>query len=568
MEIRQQDAATPLLDDDAARIRRRTRARVPGAGGRDGGSGVSGDAGRDIVEALLHAAMRAPIGRQGMSSAGQLRTAALYFHLGRRPASERGQAPLCADEHLGRPSEVVFAGVELVRQADAGRAARELPGVALDRIRRVQARADFATLQQVLHEEPRAQRLQQTARAGLQEKSPGGELPPEQHWRRALDGGDLRRMLPRDLAVAWLSAAMSGQGEARDAQKRLAGMLAEKHPQLMAALERGMAGDPSWTGDTESADLDKPGAVARASGTADQRAVPSMEEYWTKALPWFIDKRADLGRLHDALESIQAAVKDGALPVEHLLTAVDNAKQGVPGFAAAYSRRRETEERRGAQTGAGDAALDALDDLRGHPVNSDPRDRSAGFRRLQAAYPGPDTPDGGADRAPRHEEAQASRVPEEGRLPADAAQLGRGYARAGFESSAGTLRPRQEHAARPEAEEMFAAQRRDGESAGRSGPRGRGDPGGLFDDPRRTPAPVRGPRPDRAGAPDRGTYTARPAGHARPPLPADSRLPNAANSWPAARGSLTRRGRSRIVSVQTTRSRETRRREQRTAQRR
>ena len=413
---------TNPLTDETAEDRRRTRGQIDALGRSSETESGSSGSNSDFIEALLRAAMNAPFGRGGLGNSGLLAMASMYYNLRRRSQRDRGEEKgRLPDEHM-RSAPVAQAAVHLLGQADPRVAARELPGADVQQLQAVQRNARFEDVEAVLHSDfLRGSTLERIARENLQEKGPDSDTPPEQLWRRGLDEPlDTSRMNAREVAMYWLSAAMSTEPGARDVQGELADALAEKHPQLWESIERGMAQDPNYVDDILSSRVDKATALAGAVWQADGRPLETMEEYWTKAVSWFKDKRADLNHLRDAAESMITAVQDGKIPIDHLNTAIDNAKQNIPGFAENYRKALDAAKTRTAGEKdafpQGDAFLDALDQARGYPVKDQPRDRAEAARTAKAT-------------ASRTQDPTQMAGPEgvlpDSRLPTDVGQVGR-----------------------------------------------------------------------------------------------------------------------------------------------
>ncbi|MFY7065177.1 hypothetical protein ACOQFV_04890 [Nocardiopsis changdeensis] len=365
-------------DDEEARSRRRTREQPTGP--RESGGSDSGGGRLDTADALLAAAMRAPIARGGMTNSGWLAMASLHGHLRRRRLQSSGEA-FFPETHVAGSPALVQAALHLARGADPAAAAAALPGADTRQVREARDRLDFATMAKALERDLVSGNLERTAHAALQEKGIDPGTPPEQSWRRALDGSDLGRLRPRDLGALYLSAAEATGPQARQAEARVLEALAERHPQLAASVERGLVQDRAFAGDPHSARLDKNTAVAGAVWSADERPVP-MEEWLVRAVPRFKDARTDPNWRRDAAESVITAALDGRAPAGSVPALIDNARRSLPGFDARYREGLAlAEERTRAGTGSGfpqgDAVLYALDRGRDFPVNEARQGRGA-----------------------------------------------------------------------------------------------------------------------------------------------------------------------------------------------
>ncbi|MFW5418695.1 hypothetical protein J0910_18950 [Nocardiopsis sp. CNT-189] len=351
----------PGLTGDEADARRRTRGGLPEGylTGRDGDRGGGGDGA--VVEALMHAALRAGIRRGGLQNSGLLAAAALRGALYRR----RWTPP--APDRPGLAPETVQAGVPLVRQGDAGEVARRLD-LGRDEVQRVQRTAGHAEVSAVLHDDAAAWRLERQAHLTLKDAGPEPGTPLSGLWRSAAaDAALLERASPREAALIWFSASLSHDPASSAVEGAAIDRIAERHPALWYSIERGIAQDPGFDGDLLSGRADKATALAGAVWNADGRPLETMEEYFAKALPWFRDKRADLNLLRDTAEAVAAAEADGLLPAGSSRAVIDEARRSVPGFSEALNRAREDARAGGAAPDDRLAALSAFDELRGMP---------------------------------------------------------------------------------------------------------------------------------------------------------------------------------------------------------
>ncbi|CAL9507834.1 hypothetical protein SUDANB121_03589 [Nocardiopsis dassonvillei] len=387
------------LKDEEAESRRRTRGRPTGP--RETTGSDSGGGRLDTADALLAAAMRAPIGRGGMTNSGWLAMASLHGHLRRRRLQSSGAA-FFAETHVAGSPALVHAALHLARGADPAAAAALLPGTSAREVREARDRLDAATMAKALERDLVSGNLERTAHTALQERGIDPGTPPEQSWRRALDGSDLDRLRPRDLVALYASAADATGPQARQAESRVLEALAERHPQLAESVERGLVQDRAFAGDPLSSRIDKHSAVAGAVWSANERPAP-MEEWLVRAVPRFKDARTDPNWRRDAAESVITAALDGRAPAGSVAALIDNARRNLPGFDARYREGLALAEER-ARTGTGsgfpqgDAVLYALDRERGFPVNEARRGREAVVRTANAdaarlrAGTGPDTP--------------------------------------------------------------------------------------------------------------------------------------------------------------------------------
>ncbi|MDE3723164.1 hypothetical protein PWG71_17365 [Nocardiopsis sp. N85] len=399
--------------DEESESRRRTRERPTGPG--EGSGSESGGGERDIVEALLTAAMRASIGRGGMTNSGWLAMASLHGHLRKRRLQSSGKA-FFPETHVAGSPALVQAAVHLARGADPGAAAALLPGADPLRVREVRDRLDHAIVGKVLENDLASGRLETTAHTALQERGAFPGTPPEQSWRRALDGSDLNKLRPRDLGALYVSAGDAVGPQARLSEALISKAMAGRHPQLAASVEQGIVQDEAFAGDPLSSRIDKNTALAGAVWQADNRPMETMEEYWAKAVPWFKDARAKADELRGPAASILAAALDGKIPADSVPTMIDNAKRHLPGFEERYREGLTFAERRarvgtGSGFPQGDAVLYALDKARGLPVNEAPRGRDAVVRagNEDAARLRTGAVSGTADRRP---ETADSRLPQ------------------------------------------------------------------------------------------------------------------------------------------------------------